>query len=275
MTQAAASTRQAGRDVRTLGVVSFLNALPLHATLQGRDDVVVVPGVPSRLGEMLAEGRCDVALLPIVDFWHGRDRLALVSDGCIASNGETLTVRVFSRIPPDRVTRLHVDGDSHTSVVLAQLVWLELYARRLELVPFENGCLGAAAADTGVGAVDDAEAVLLIGDKVVRHVPRGFGFEVDLGAAWKHLTKLPFVFAAWYGPNDRDIAAIAPMLQSARDAGVADIKRIADAHAEQHGWPPDAARRYLGQIMRYTLTDPMRQAMDRFFDLAVKHGLLK
>ena len=40
-------------------------------------------------------------------------------------------------------------------------------------------------------------AMLLIGDKVVTREPRGMGFQLDLGAAWKELTGLPFVFAVW------------------------------------------------------------------------------
>ena len=120
----------------------------------------------------------------------------------------------------------------------------------------------------------DRQVVLLIGDKVVRNAPRGFGFEVDLGAAWKHLTDLAFVFAAWYGPKDRDYRAITRLLTDARDAGVAEARRIAGEHAAARGWPVEVATKYLGEIMRYRLTPPMHAAMDRFFHLADRHGLL-
>lgn len=259
----------AARPVTTaaLGVVSFLNALPLYATLQGRADVVIQPAVPSRLIDLLDAGSCDVALLPIVDYWRNQDRLAPMADGCIASDGETMTVRVFSKSPPDRIRQLHVDGDSHTSIILARLIWRELYHRDLELLPYRPG-----PSPTDRGA--PLESLLLIGDKVVRQAPRGFGFEVDLGAAWKHLTDLPFVFAAWYGPKGGHDGAIAKLLMDARNAGVADAKRIAEAHAARHGWPVDIATKYLCEIMRYRLTPPMRAAMDRFFHMADRHGLL-
>jgi len=290
--------KRSSTDIQTLGVVSFLNALPLYDSLTGRDDLAIIPAVPSQLYAMLADERCDVALLPIVDYWLARDRLAQVSDACIASDGETMTVRIFSKTPPDRIKRLHVDGDSHTSVVLARLIWLELYATRLDLVPRAADSAHPAPADdlsqncgTGVSPVirhgrdaratgglgigtEQVEAVLLIGDKVVRESRRGFGFEVDLAAAWKHLTGLPFVFAAWYGAKDRDHTAVAAMLQTARDAGMTQIDRIAAEQAPRHGWPEDAALRYLRDIMVYTLTDDMRAAMDHFFKLAAKHGLL-
>ncbi|HKQ47360.1 MAG TPA: menaquinone biosynthesis protein [Phycisphaerae bacterium] len=250
----------------TLGVVSFLNALPLYESLLDRRGVVIKPAVPSKLSELLTLGGCDAALLPVVDYWRNRERLTLVADGCIASDGETQTVRVFSKVPPDKVQRVHVDGDSHTSIVLARLVWRELYSRDIELI----SCRPAGVADEGMSN----ESVLLIGDKVVRNAPRGFGFEVDLGAAWKHLTDLPFVFAAWYGPKDRDHRAMTRLLAEARDAGVADARRIAGEHAAIHGWPVDVATKYLCEIMRYRLTPPMHAAMDRFFHLADRHGLL-
>ncbi|MFH1418042.1 MAG: menaquinone biosynthesis protein [Planctomycetota bacterium] len=253
--------------LRTLGVVSFLNAKPLCKPLVGQERLTIKPAVPAKLSAMLANGECDVALLPIVDFWRCRDHLEIISDACIASDGETTTVRVFSKSPPDTLRKLHVDGDSRTSVVLARLIWLELYGVNLELSPWRTG--------RAEGSSPDAEAVLLIGDKVVSAAPTGFGFEVDLGAAWKHLTGLPFVFAAWYARKDADLAGeLAPVLQAARDAGVAAAEEIALQDAEQHGWPTHTAVKYLRDVMRYTLTDDMRTAMRRFFQLAEGHALL-
>lgn len=248
---------------QTLGVVSFLNALPLHARLSGREDIRVIPAVPSDLADMLLAGACDAALLPIVDYLKHRDRLAPVGDACIASDGETLTVRVFSKVPAERMTRLYADTDSHTSIKLADVIWRELYGRAVELIPLGNA-----------GQRWDAvESVLMIGDKVVRDAPRGFGFEVDLGAAWKHLTGLPFVFAAWYGRRGADHTRLAKRLDAARDAGIMDAERLAMDACERHGWPSATAVHYLCDIMKYRLTAPMRLAMDKFFSLLAKHGI--
>lgn len=228
--------------------------------------MAVRPEVPSRLIGMLDGGECEAALLPVVDYWRNRERLRAVSDGCIASDGETLTVRVYSRRPPDRVERLHVDGDSHTSVVLARLIWLELYDRRVEVVAW------------GGGTPDDdrsVDAILLIGDKVVTRAPRGFGFEVDLGAAWKHLTDLPFVFAAWYGRKEADLSRAARILNAARDKGVSDARGIALRAAAEHGWPAELAVKYLCEIMKFKLTPGMRAGMDRFFHMAERRGLFE
>ena len=84
---------------------------------------------------------------------------------------------------------------------------------------------------------------------------------------------MPFVFAAWYGPKGRDHSALATELESARDAGIASAARIAREQAARHGWPEPLAIRYLCEIMQYRLTDPMRRAMKRFFELIESHDL--
>ncbi|GJQ27076.1 MAG: chorismate dehydratase [Phycisphaerae bacterium] len=271
-------SRDHSKPTATLGVVSYLNALPLYSTLIGRERVVIRAAVPAKLAALLAAGECDCAMLPVVDYFRRKNALEPVSDGCIASDGETLTVRVFSRVPPDKVTRLCVDGESHTSVILAQVIWRELYGRSLELVPLPSDGTSPDEPIRPVaasGSADDApDSILLIGDKVIRQAPRGYGFEVDLGAAWKHLTGLPFVFAAWFGPRGRDDAALVRLLGEARDAGVASAAQIAEAAASEHGWPKAIAVEYLCRTLKYTLTPAMREAMERFETLARREGLL-
>lgn len=254
----------------TAGVVSFLNARPLIEGLSQRPGWALRPAVPSALAALLDEGVIDVGLLPVVDYHRRRDRLRLISDACIASDGESLTVRVFSRCPAEQIERLHVDADSHTSVILARLIWLEMYGRRPALSAWR-----AAGTASDIGP---REAVLLIGDKVVTRRPRGFGFEVDLGAAWKHLTGLPMVFAAWACrmdafTNDR-CADIASALNAARDAGVSRAGDIAEREADEHGWPVDLARHYLTESLQYRLTPPAMAGMERFLNRASAAGLL-
>lgn len=252
--------------VINLGVVSYLNSRPLYDAICQATDVSLTPDVPSRLIDGLMAGKMDAALLPVVDFQRHRDKLRQISDACIASDGETMTVRVFSRCPAERISTLHADMDSHTSVILVQLIWQELYGRIPKLVPWSI---------EDAKQFSDVEAVLLIGDKVVTAEPEGFGFEVDLGAAWKHITGLPFVFAAWYGPKDLGNAEnLGNMLAAARDEGVSKAEAIAYRYAGLHGWPVELARKYLGRTLKYKLTDEAKRGMELFFEKATKAGLL-
>jgi len=219
--------------------------------------------VPSSLAERLHGGHVDAALVPVVDLAF-RSRFIIVSDACIASDGETLTVRVFTRVPPDRVRCLAVDGDSHTSIILAQLIWLELFGHRPNTIPLS-------------GNVDSEsqEAVLLIGDKVVSSRPRGFVFEMDLGAAWREQTGLPFVYAVWATTSIDRADDLAALLSASRDEGMSRLDEIAAAAAPAAGWPTEIARRYFREYLEFRLTDRHRQGMELFLRKAADAGLLK
>ena len=257
----APSGRQAGY---TLGVVSFLNALPLIDGLDDRRDVRLDCRAPAQLAALLDAGHVDAALVPVVDLARRGEAWQRVSDACIASDNQTMTVRVFSRTSPERIDRLHVDGDSHTSVVLAKVIWGELYGRNLTTEPI----------DATPAALDACQAVLLIGDKVVSGIGRPFAFEVDLGAAWRELTGLPFVFAAWAARSGRDMADLSAMLSAARDRGVARADVIAKEHGPAKGWPVELAARYMTDYLSYVLTPDHLAGMARFIDLARRYGLL-
>ncbi len=231
-----------------LGVVSYLNSRPLVAGLEGRSDLSLRYDVPAALPALLDAGQVDVALIPIIDVVRSPGAYRVVSDAGIACDGETMTVRVFSQLPPDRITRLCVDGHSHTSVALATVLWRELYGRALEL----------RRIDAAVEPLAELPAVLLIGDKVVNPRRGSFAYEVDLGGAWRQLTGLPFVFAVWAARTDlpvpMDDEGLFALLGVARDRGVARVEDLAREEGPRHGWPVELAQRYLARCLRFTLT---------------------
>src|SRR3954471_18906127 len=115
-----------GRTKLRVGSVSFLNAKPLIYGLDGATDLELSLEVPSRLLEGLRRGELDVALLPVIDYQR-MPGLCVVPSGGIGCDGETLTVRVFSRRPVAEIRRLACDTDSHTSVALARVIFAERY----------------------------------------------------------------------------------------------------------------------------------------------------
>lgn len=246
-----------------IGAVSFLNTKPLIEGLADDRDISLRLAVPSRLGAMLRGGEVDAALVPVVDVARAGGAWQIISDACIASDGETLTVRVFSRTPPEDVRCVCTDGDSHTSVVLVRLIWAGRFGRAVRLRPLAE-----------VRGPSECDAVLLIGDKVVSRRPVGFPHELDLGAAWKDLTGLPFVFAVWAAKAGRDWNRLARRLSAARDAGVAAASRLARQHGPPLGWPAELAEAYLTRHIRYMLTPEARCGLERFFDMARASGHL-
>lgn len=256
-------TRTRGERRWRLGVVSYLNAKPLIAGLGADTQLDLVYDVPARLPALLDQGKVDAALVPVIDLVAPQRAWQIVSDACIGCDGETFTVRVFSRIPAESVRKLHIDAESHTSVALAGIIWQELYETQLETVPF-----------AGNETLDECEAILLIGDKVVANTPVDFGIQTDLGSAWKSLTDLPFVFAVWAAPRAAEVGELAERLSRAKNEGVATAELIAADLGPAMGWPVPLAKRYLTTRLTFTLGQRQRQGMAKFIELARAHRIV-
>ena len=248
-----------GRTLR-LGSVSFLNAKPLIYGLGPDDEVDLSLDVPSRLLGGMLEGRYDVALLPVIDYQR-MPGLRLLTAGGIGCDGPTLTVRIFSPVPVNEIRTLACDADSHTSVALARILLAERYGLRPAFVEPDR-------------VQDQPTARLLIGDKVVCEEPAGLPHQLDLGEAWKHLTGLPFVFAAWMVREGVDLGDLPARLERAKRAGLANVGSILRRHAVPRGWPEETARRYLTEYLRFDVGPREVEAIRVFHALAAKHGII-
>lgn len=245
-----------------MGSVSFLNAKPLIYGLEQDEGVELSLDVPSRLLDGMRDGRYDVALLPVIDYQR-MEGLRVLTAGGIGCDGPTLTVRVFSRVPMTQVRTLACDTDSHTSVALARVVFAEAFGLTPEFVPLLHD-----------RAFDSSAARLLIGDKVVSEEPAGFPRQLDLGEAWKEITGMPFVFAAWMARADADLGDLPSRLERAKRDGLLHVEQIVAREAGLRGWPADVALRYLTDYLKFDIGPEQIRAIERFHSLAFKHGAL-
>ena len=120
-----------------VGAVSFVNTAPLIDGLEVLRDVELRPSVPSVLIDELDRGELDVALCSSIDAQRAADRVVVLPCGQLGCDGATLTVRLYSQCPIERITRVHCDTDSHTSVVLMQIVLAERLALLPEIVAYD------------------------------------------------------------------------------------------------------------------------------------------
>jgi chorismate dehydratase len=244
-----------------VGSVSFLNAKPLIYGLESDLSVRLALDVPSRLLDGLVDERYDVALLPVIDFQR-MPGLRLVPSGGIGCDGPTLTVRIFSPVPLEQIRTLACDTDSHTSVALARIVLARLYGIRPTFV------------DLAAGAVTSDTALLLIGDKVVCEEPKSLPHQLDLGDAWKRLTGLPFVFAAWIAREGVDLRDLPERLELAKRDGLAHLDEIIQRYAVPRGWPADVAHRYLAEYLKFDVGAEHVSAIEKFHQFAFEEGLI-
>ena len=256
---------RAGLHRHRVAAVSFFNAKPLLAGLDDVPEIELLPDVPSRMLGLLDDGQADAALLPVIDLQRATRPLTVIPAGCIAAAGVVLTVRVFSHVRPERIQTLLADTDSHTSVALAQVLWWMRFKRRLRIAP-----LPVAARDVAA----DAQAVLMIGDKVVARPPIGFDFQFDLGQMWFEMTGLPFTFAVWAAAETAHANELHRVLSAARRDGTDHLHELAHTFAPQYNWPLDLAERYYTRCLQFDFTPAHREGLAEFFHYAAEVGVI-
>src|SRR5262249_18587729 len=141
-------------------------------------DAELVLEVPSVLADQLAEGRLDVALIPVIEYFRAGN-YSVVPNITIASHGPVLSVTLFSPVPWQQIRRIALDEGSRTSAALAQILLRKRYGVQPEVVPLP---LDQPAENV------DADAVLLIGDRAMRACLPGFAHAFDLGQEWHDWT---------------------------------------------------------------------------------------
>jgi cyclic dehypoxanthinyl futalosine synthase len=121
--------------------------------------------------------------------------------------------------------------------------------------------------------VGAGRGALVIGDPALEIEGR-FPHVLDLGLAWRELTDLPFVFAAWCGRPGALSVDDERLLEAAKRRGLERRDAIADEHAARTRLPATSLRAYLREAVHYDLGDDERRGLERFFDEAAKAGLL-
>ena len=251
-----------------VAAVGYLNARPLYEGLDREPASARVQldcGVPSEVARRVAEDEADLALMPVAAAATIGD-LRIVRGAAIAARGAVRSVVLVADKPIDDLEELAVDLSSRTSVVLARLV---LRARRGGKEPRLVG----RGPREAVAHVGDRRGALVIGDPALEIEGR-FPYVLDLGLAWKELTGLPFVFAAWCGRAGVLSADDERLLEAAKKRGLERRDAIAEEHAARTRLPAASLRAYLQDAIHYDLGDDERRGLERFYDDAAKAGLL-
>ena len=259
--------------VTSLGVVGYLNTVPLIAGVDRLAIFQMRCDVPAAQVGMLESGAVDLALCSVIDLVRSTVPLQVVPVGMLGCAGQTMTVRLFSRVPIEKITRIHCDTDSHTSIALLQVILQDRGCSQVELVPFDPSV--ELTADTQE-SIKDHEALLLIGDKVVTSgmTESSLTYQLDLGEAWFEMTGLPFVFATWLCPIEMSteqqarVCSAARILDRMRRRNKLRLPQLATRYAAQYGWPENEAQRYLVDLLRYELNEEALKGMRRFLELA-------
>lgn len=240
-----------------VGSVPYINAAPLTRWLEtdaGARYAEVVYAPPSQLAQMLQAGALDVALVSSVEHFR-RPETRFVEGLAIASEREVLSVRLFSRVPIAQVRTVALDTSSLTSAALTRILLSRAYGVQADYLP---------AAPNLQAMLAQADAALLIGDLGMTARHESVNEILDLGAAWRDWTGLPFVWAVWLMNADAPAESLHALLHESYQWGAAHLEPIIENEAQRTGIPLELCRRYLREVMVYAIDERFLQGLQRF-----------
>jgi len=184
-------------DKIKVGIVSYLNTRPLIYGLQLppiSEEIELIEAYPSRLADMLINNEIDLGLIPVAAIPSLRE-YHIIGDYCIGTEGEVASVCLFSEVPIDKITRVYLDYQSRSSIALLKWLIREYWGIHPELVETQD--------ENYRNEIKGTSAGLVIGDRALQQ-RKSSTFIYDLGAEWRFVTGLPFVFAAWVSNKELD-----------------------------------------------------------------------
>lgn len=260
-----------------LGRIPYVNCLPVYGGIdRGVEsvDAELITGTAAELNDLLAAGELQVSVVSAVEYARNASAYHLLPNLAISCDGPVHSVLLFSRRPVEELDDAPVllTASSRTSVLL-----LELLCRHRWKVAPRFATVRAEAVDLEQLGGFPHEAVLVIGDAALHLAASGrYPHIVDLGAAWKDWTSLPFVFAVWAARRDANQQAVrqvhAALLRS-RDWGLAHLDELGRAAAEQTGIPLATCQAYLADL-DYALSYRHLAGLTDFFRRLAQDGLV-
>ncbi len=238
-----------------VGAVSYLNTKPLlYGVKQSpslMNEIDLVEDYPARIAEMLLNDEIDVGLVPIAIIPKLKEHY-IITDYCIGAEDEVASVALFSEVPINNVEKVLLDYQSRTSVALAKILLRDFW--KVDPV-IEQGNENFREQISG------NTAAVVIGDRAFEQ-KNASAYTYDLALAWKQMTNLPFVFAAWVANKNLPME----FQNSFNQANAYGLQKIADVVLENPYNEYDLTT-YYTKNMSYDLTDQKREGLNKFLSM--------
>jgi len=259
-------------SIPCIAASSYLNAAPLcysfvYGSLKDRC-AFLSDEAPVRCSELLAEGRAQAALIPVIEYQR-IPNLRIAPGACVASKRSVRSVLLASKMPISEVRSIALDTSSRTSAALIQIIFGHFYnikASYTTLPPKMEDML------------ESNDAGLIIGDPAML-INRSGLLIYDLAEEWLKHTGLPFVFAfwairadstRWFNGDNKTID-----FDSAKIEGKDHANDLADLYSERLGLSRDSLFSYLTEAICYDLDEDSLRGLGLYYQLAAEHGLIQ
>ena len=252
-------------SILRISVVQYLNSVPLiwgmlHGRQQGKYELQFA--TPAHCADAVRDGKADIGIIPVIEY-HRMDHMQIIAGISIASKSRVRSVLLLSKVPIEKIQNVAVDTSSRTSVAFLRILLGKFYSRAVNLIP---------SAPRPEEMLKRADSALVIGDPALTY--RGSAEVYDLAAEWKKFTGLPFVFAFWAGPRDKNLSLCRKDFEESREFGLAHVDDIADEYGLKLNLQPAEVKVYLTENIDYSLDEENCKGLRLFFKLAREAGII-
>lgn len=247
-----------GEKIR-ISAVKYANTYPFiyGLTETGFDKkVILTTDHPADCAAKLISGNVDIGLVPVAVHPLLKE-CHIITDYCLGSYGKVRTVLLLSNCTFDRISKIHLDYRSRSSVNLAKILaknaWKKEYIwnSTTENFDFIN--------------IPENDAIVLIGDQCFEY-EKFYRYRTDLSEEWYKLTGLPFVFACWTANRKIDAGFLNEFNETLR-FGLKDIDKVVDKFGRTGTINGKVLRQYLTENINFDLNDEKRKGLKLFLEL--------
>ncbi len=235
-----------------VGAVSYLNTKPLLYGIKRSEHLLqqieLIEDYPSKIAQMLLDNEIDVGLVPVAIIPKMKEHY-FISDYCIGTESEVASVCLFSEVPIEKITTILLDYQSRTSVNLIKILLKQHWKINVHLEDAQQDFREQIKGTT---------AAVVIGDRALEQ-RKISPYVYDLGLAWKAMTGLPFMFAAWIANKPLDKKFI-DAFNKANAYGVHHIDEV----VEEQNFKNYDLKKYYTENISYERNHKKMEAMQQF-----------
>lgn len=261
---------------------SYSNTAPLvwsflYGQNRGRYELIL-DNAPARSAELLAAGRVDAALVPVIEYQRIESAL-IVPDVCVGAREKVRSVCLVTKGEDlADVKSVALDISSRTSVALTKIIFREFFNTNPAFQVAEPNL------DT---MLDESDCALLIGDPALVIADLGLRIadlekpktnhrfrKFDLVEIWREFTGFGFVFAMWMTRENKKETAKNIDFARARDEGLHHLDEIISNYETEISLTHEDFKKYLSENISYAVDDSMRKGLEFYFELAAKTDLI-
>ncbi|SFL97598.1 menaquinone biosynthetic enzyme MqnA/MqnD family protein [Pelosinus propionicus] len=260
---------------QSLGNIKFINCLPLHFGLSHGgfgERLPIYSATPAELNQLIVTEQLNISPVSSIIYAQNSEKLVVLPNVSISAEKALESIILVSKYPIEQLkqARIALTSKSATSHGLLKIIMHHAYQASPEYF--------VSPLSLGEGVLDNAEAVLFIGDDALmayHHQVAGY-YYYDLGGEWKKLTGLPMVYAVWVvnrkfaEMNKEYVQMVYEKVTGGFRYGLTHIADAAHTLQDKFSLTSEQIIHYIG-LLNYQFSPAHEEALLRYYKMA--HGL--